>query len=125
MTLENNILTPLVKKAIKDPFFVGWALDSYSKSNGSTISAEVGRIGCDPAKEYALCLCRLPSSDDPDFGSRIQKVANEFSCDEQKLLHLVRQAQVMKVFSAITDETDSGYLMAARDRDENEGPDEA
>jgi hypothetical protein len=125
MTSDSNILASLVKKAIKDPFFVGWALDCYSKSNGSTISAEVERIGCDPAKEYALCLCRLPSSNDPDFGFHIQKIAIEFCCDEQSLLQLVRQAQVMKAFSGITHETDSGYMMAARDRDEDEGPDKA
>ena len=118
-----NILTPLVKKAIKDPIFIGWALNRYSNLNNSTIASEVKRVGCEPEKEQALCLCRLPSSTDPELGYCIKKIAKEFSCDEKKLLHIVRQAQVLDVFSGIKEEDDSGFLMAARDRDEDEKPD--
>ena len=123
--IPNDILTPLVKKCLKDPFFIGWALNRYSKFNNSTVSKEVKRLGCDPTREQALCLCRLPSSTDPKFGSCIKMIANEFSCDEKKLLHLVRQAQVIKAFSGMADENDTGYLMAARDRNEDDVPDKA
>jgi hypothetical protein len=119
---SKNILSPLVEKAVQDPHFLGWALDRYSKSNNSSISAEVKRIGCDPKREHALCLCRLPSSTAPDFGQVIKKIADEFSCDVKELLMLVRQAQVIDIFSGMPDDSDTGYLMAARDKDKDDDP---
>lgn len=105
--------------ASQDPFYLGWHLARYSEIKGMSMG-EVGReLGCLPETINSIALCRAPRAEPPDFQNDIERVADRFQIRADRLMGIVRYAQVSDGESV---------LLAARDRDlredEGGGPDE-
>ena len=99
--------------ASKDPFYMGWHFARYLELKGVN-AVDLGKeLGCLPETINSMALCRSPRQP-PHFRDDIERVADRFQVRADKLMNVVRFSQVASKEPA---------LLAARDRETDEGED--
>ena len=116
--MNSETLSKISSLASRDAFYLGWHLARYSEKKGVSME-ELGReLGCLPETVNSIALCRAPRAEPPHFQRDIERVAERFQIRADRLMGIVRLAQVSG---------EESMLMAARDRnlreDEESGPD--
>ena len=104
--MSKDMLLKMSRLASDDPFYMGWHLARYSEMKGLSV-VELGKeLGCLPETVNSISLCRAPRSEPPHFQDDIERVADRFQVRADKLVGIIRNAQIASAES---------LLLAARD----------
>ncbi len=120
--------TPLERLAGRvqsDPFFLAAPLSLYAESQRLDDDALAVRLGCGRETLTQLRLCRNPEPMPPNFWNDVERIADRFHLDADRLAEIVRFGQAL--LHARTSEGERvnpapGYLMAAREEGDDEPP---
>jgi len=116
-TSDDRAWLRLIGKAVEDPFFLGSTLAAFSEARGLTDRRLADWLGCSPSALDRLKLCRRPEDPDPALGEEIRRIAAFAPCDPLRLVELYREVAALSAFQGDPRATtESGFLMAARDR---------
>jgi hypothetical protein len=115
-------IAALARRVEDDPFFLAAALSAYARAEGLGDVQLAQRLGCTPAQLDALRLCRKPRSSVKEFQHDVERIAAAFQIDATVIAEAVRLADALRALRQARE--DSGYLMAARDREAEAARDE-
>jgi len=104
--MTKDMLLKMSRLASDDPFYMGWHLARYSEMKGLKAAELAKKLGCLPETVNSISLCRAPRSEPPLFREDIERVADRFQVKADKLMGIVRYAQIA---------SDESMLLAARD----------
>ncbi len=117
--MNSETLLKISSLASRDAFYLGWHLARYSEMKGMSMAEVSEELGCLPETISSISLCRAPRAEPPRFQNDIERVAERFQVRADRLMRIVRYAQVA---------SEESTLLAARDRsvgeDQDGGPDE-
>lgn len=114
-------LAALARRVESDPFFLAPALAVYARAEGLSDAELAARLGCVPDRLPAIRLCRLPRPAPARFQHDVDRIADAFQIDGAVIAEAVRLASALSTLGQFDGQ--DGFLMAARDRVENEGDD--
>jgi transcriptional regulator with XRE-family HTH domain len=120
MDTDSRDLQQLARQASMRPFFLGYAFERIATQQGYSEKDIASSLGCDIQTLIRLRLCRAPDVSAPTFIDDVQQIAERYSIDWATLLSLVKEALIIDVMSKNETDDDSGWLMAARDRDDDD-----
>jgi hypothetical protein len=103
-----------VKRARKDPYFLGASLAACQESRGWSDQQLAEFLGCSEADLEKLAACRAPSRS--AFRVEVHTIAKYGHCDARKLGELVKEPSIAAALRASGQKSAGSYLMAARDR---------
>jgi hypothetical protein len=106
------------EQAASRPFFLASVLLPFAQSEGLDDSGLASYLGCPADQLAALLLCRRP--DPRTFGRDVQRLAEQFGLDASRLAETVRLADSLAALGRAPAEPSTGFLAAARDREEDE-----
>lgn len=123
---DPRLLRRAAERAGERPFFLAAALLPYARAEGLDDAGLADRLGCAPGDLATLLLCRRPSNEGGRFRMDVERIAERFGLDAPRLAEVVRLADALVAFGEVAADTPSGFLAAARDRDDAaDRPDEA
>lgn len=125
-------LAALARRVESDPGFLAFALADYARANGLTDSALAERLGCSPERLPAIRLCRMPRSAPSQFQADVDRIADAFHINAAVIAEAVRLSEALLAVrrrpghagTLKAAEDQAGYLMAARDRADEEDDDD-
>lgn len=112
---EDTLYAAARSKAELSPFFLAYDLARYESLTGGTRDGIAANLGCTPATLDLLSLCRSPNRDGR-FRAQVETIASRFALDSLALAGLLREADAVLGFDL--EYRDSGWLAAARDRED-------
>lgn len=104
-----------VSRAERDPLFVGFALSAWRKKEGLTVQQASEALGVSPDGLDKLALCLMPDHGSQSFPVSVDRIASHAGCDPDRLLSILRDFGVTRVFAEKYANT-ANMLMAARDK---------
>ena len=113
-------LAVLARRVETDPYFLGYALAQYAKTEELSDEDLARVLGCDIASLTRLRLCRRPRREPALFRQDVGRIASTFKIDDERLGEAVRRADALDALKTALAE--HGFLMAARDRDGGDEP---
>ena len=114
----SDALRHLAGRAAADPFFLGFALAEFARSERFDDPGLAAALGCRAEDLPMLRLCRAPRPD-PDFAADLRAVADRFGVEFTRLAEAVRLGQSLATIRAAPlPAGEAGPLLAARDDDE-------
>jgi hypothetical protein len=116
-------LDALARRAEGDPFFLASALAAYAGDKGLDDTGLAAALGCPGEHLTMLRLCRTPRTDAPEFLDDVTRIAERFGLDADRLAAVVKRGLVLRKFRS-AGQAGEGFLMAARDGDDEPGKDE-
>ncbi len=117
---SNEILKRLADAASERPFYLGSILDGYARRDELDPATLAKKLTCDEATLDRLRVCRAPVVGHDEFPLDVRRIAHRFNVDLSVLLQIITDMSVSDVLGrANVAENKAGWLMAARDRDEN------
>jgi len=119
MSTAPSWLHVAARDATGRPWTLGALLQLYAEREHCTMENLAGELGCRPELLQRIALCRRPRDD--RFAEDIATVASRFDVDPVALLRIARHAAVVGRI-ALSIVGGAPALMAARDRDDSEGP---
>ena len=118
----------LAQRAGQDPFFLAWALALYARSERLDEQDLARALGCPSATLTMVRLCQRPRPEPAAFREDVDQIAARFGIDTGALAQIVRRADALEDLRAAgataTVHDDAGLLMAARDREDEEPPED-
>jgi hypothetical protein len=115
-------LERLARRVASDPFFLAAPLARFAEHHHLDDNGLAAKLGCAPADLTHLRLCRSPDPMPPTFWNDVQCIATRFGIDPDGLAEVVRFGQVLLHLERTgAGASEAGYLMAARDREPEEG----
>ena len=105
-------LTVLARRVETDPYFLGYALAQYAKTENLKDDELARVLGCDVASLTRLRLCRSPRREPALFRQDVGRIASAFKINDERLGEAVRRADALDALK--TAWADQGFLMAAR-----------
>jgi hypothetical protein len=122
--MADDALDALAARAAGDPFFLASLLAAYARSEELDDAGLATALGC-PVTELAMIrLCRVPRTDPKEFWEDVHQVAGRFGLNADRLAEVVRRGRVVTRLREAQPSPEGGYLMAARDAEEEEAPPE-
>jgi hypothetical protein len=119
--MADDALNALAARAAGDPFFLASLLATYARSEELDDARLAAALGCPVTELTMIRLCRAPRTDPKEFWEDIHQVAGRFGLSPDRLAEVVRRGRVVtRLREAPSPE--GGYLMAARDAEEEEAP---
>lgn len=118
--------TPLrraAERAAGREFFFASLLLPYAEVEGLDDAALAERLGCAPDDLARLLFCRRPRREAPGFREDVERIAEVFGLDPDRLAQLVRAADAATAFRVAEPRAEYGWLAAARDRELEEKSD--
>jgi hypothetical protein len=118
-------LARLAQRVQSDPFFLAAPLARYAESQRLDDAALAARLGCDEDTLTHLRLCRNPDLMPPHFWNDVERIADRFHLDPDRLAEIVRFGQALLQARPAADAPTvpgTGYLMAARADDDGHFP---
>lgn len=115
-------LKRLARRAEKDRKFLAFVLAEYAQSEGLDDAGLARALGCTEETLTGVRLCRPPRAEAADFRADVREIADYFSLDAVRLAEVIRQGEVFQLLRE-GGGGGPGFLMAARDRLEEEPPD--
>jgi hypothetical protein len=120
-------LERLARRVETDSFFLAAPLARFAESRRLDDPALAAHLGCDPAALPQLRLCRNPDPLPPSYWRDVERIADCFRLDADRLAEVVRLGQAL-LLARPPDEVPAdpapGYLMAAREGDDDTSPPE-
>lgn len=101
------------------------ALDAYRRSERLDEQGLAAALGCSPATLDALRTSRKPRGDPAHFRREIEEIAAQFGVHDGLLAEIVRRIDALEGLRRAIPMAEQGLLMAARDRREVTGADQA
>lgn len=108
----------LARRVADDPFFLASALAAYARAEELSDVELARRLGCLPTQLDAIRLCRRPRSAPAQFQQDVGRIAAAFQIDGGVIAEAVRLSEALQALEGMDER--GGYLMAARDRAEDE-----
>lgn len=119
----------LARRVAADRFFLASALAPYARDEGLNDAGLARALGCEVAALARLRLCRRPTGEAAAFRADVARIADHFGIERGLLAQIVRRADAIAGLRAASDDAAGrdgrGLLLAARDRDDEEGGDES
>ncbi|HVA92675.1 MAG TPA: hypothetical protein VNL71_22875 [Chloroflexota bacterium] len=106
--------------AADDPFFLGAALADYAASEHLDDLGLASALGCQEALLTPLRLCRRPRPEPSLFRADIEAIVARFAVNGDRLAEAVRRSDALARLRGTAARAE-GLLMAARDREPNDG----
>ncbi len=114
-----GFLERALARAEGDEAFVGRALYCWRSREGLEQGEAAKLLGTNAEGYAKAALCLLPPQESPSFAASVDRIARHAGCDPNKLLSILRDYGVGRVFA----ERDGGsgrILLAARDNKETD-----
>ena len=124
---NREILERAARRASDRPFFVASVLALYRSLHGIGEEELAEFLGCSQPALSKLALCRRPDTTAPSFRAEVEQIASYVGLNGLSLARLFREVESVTTLRGIqspqADVTlDRGLLMAARDRTEDDTP---
>lgn len=113
-------LEALARRVANDPFFLASVLAAYARSEHLDDAGLAETLGCSAAVLTALRLCRAPRPAPRAFQQDVDRLAERFGVDADRLAEVVRYGQALPRLQA-GPASAQGFLMAAREEGEAPG----
>ncbi len=110
----------LARRVQGDDFFLAAPLALYATNQQLDDTALAARLGCDAAALTHLRLCRNPDPQPPHFWKDVERIAEHFRINADRLAEIVRFGQGLMKLRSPGQAT--GFLMAAREDEAGEPP---
>jgi len=118
----DNLLEKMSQTTRDEPYFLGYILEAYSEAARIDEALLSHELGCRPEDLVRLRLCRAPAEATEDFRRDVESIARYFGIDAKVLARIVKQGRVARLLSQASATPTPGYLLAARERDEEDDP---
>jgi hypothetical protein len=119
--MSDSLLRVLAKKAEGSSFFLASVLAPYADGEHLDDAGLAEKLGCRMEDLTMLRLCRAPRREASLFWNDVRSIAEHFDIDPYRLANIVKGGRVLVNLRETTAATaESGFLMAARDREEEE-----
>lgn len=119
MTKEPRWLASAARRATSESWTLGGLFAQYCSVENATDVEIANEVNCDIGTLRWLYLCRAPSS--ARFAQDVERIAQRFALDGNRLAALVRRVEALAALRAPThDAGESELLLAARDREDGE-----
>jgi 5-methylthioribose kinase len=103
--------------AARNPFFLGSVIESVASRDGLSDDALADRLGCAGINLARLRMCRAPNADAPTFADEVRRISDYCCADFAGLISIIKDWQISSAVRDASTAHDSGWLMAARDRE--------
>lgn len=118
---QKSLVFLAAEKLVTDDKFIANALEKYKAAEGLS-DEEVSRyLRCKPERLPLLALCVRPESSDQEFLNKVEEVALYAGADPTAILAMLRRIETIDVFKSdnrSSSEDATGFLLAARDDEE-------
>ncbi len=114
---EQQLLAFASRKAAHREGYIASYLARYQQQENLSEEALRKHLGCTRDAYTRLALCRTPVVDSKDFGQRIGRIASVTGITASRLADIILQVAHLQAIQ----EEPAALLLAARDRDEQEG----
>ncbi len=118
---NSKVVQRALRRATEDPFFLASALETYRSLSGLDDVALANYLDCSTEDMIRLAFCRRPVTDAMTFRREVEQIAAYASVRAERLAQLLREVDSLETLRKSAT-TRPGFLMAARDRVEEEGP---
>lgn len=118
---SSKVVQRALQRAAADPFFLASALEAYRSLNGLEGTALADYLDCSMEDMTRLAFCRRPVTDAMAFRQEVEQIATYASVSADRLAQLLREVDSLETLRKSAT-TRPGFLMAARDRVDEEGP---
>lgn len=116
---NQEMMTRMAYRASSNPDYIAYLFELYSSAEKTEWSAIARQLGLDEIRLARVALSRRPRQE--TFDEDIERIAEYVEVDVTELLSILRHAEALEVFRANSNRTGKRWLMAARDKeDENE-----
>ena len=122
MTMHPNPMSAneeLVRRLKSNPDFVAYVFGRYQEQEGISDENLPAVLGTLPELVSRLALCRKPAADAANFATSVREIADYTLVDESLLADIIRQVSSLE---ALSKSSQPEFLAAARDRDNDVGP---
>jgi hypothetical protein len=110
-------LEALAARARGEPFFLGYFLAAYARSESLDEAGLAVQLGCPQGELPLLHLCRSPRIEPEEFNADVGRIAGRFGINPQTLAEAVKRGRVVVRLQAAS-AAGQAPLMAARDPEE-------
>ena len=121
--MTKDTLLRFAQRARQDSFFLGALLETYQQCHDCGEAALAKYLECDVQDILRLAACRAPSRLAKSFKADVTSIAKYAGCNPDKLALLLRE---VRSTAALRDEsaenTGTGFMLAARDRENDSAP---
>jgi hypothetical protein len=119
----NERIAMFARRVEDDPFFLASALREYAQSENLDESGLATVLGCSVELLTLVAICRRPHPEPGRFQRDIDLIAARFDVRAGALAEIVRRAEVIAAMRRGIP-TERGLLIAARERDDEDPPEE-
>ena len=116
--MHGDALEALAARAAHESFFLASLLNAYAHSEGLDDPGLAAALGCPAGELTMIRLCRAPRTEPDVFWEDVHQVATRFGIVPERLADVVQRGRVVVRLQSAKPVADAGYLMAARDTDE-------
>jgi hypothetical protein len=121
--LTEQLLRHAALRARTRPDFLAGLLAEYQEINELDDAGLAGWLGCPEASLPRLALCLRPKDPAMRFQENLRQISEYTGVDGGRLAQLVREVEAVRAMRGEADEDITpGLLMAARDREDADGP---
>lgn len=114
--MNRDDLRRLARRASEQPFFLGNIFSALALRDNIGNDDIATQLGCSPETLDKMKLCRAPLLDDAGFLGDVRRISDSFDVDFMQLMSIIKDAAITARMSGHA-RRDSGWLMAARDRE--------
>jgi hypothetical protein len=121
MTPHTDWLDLAARRSAEYRWTLGLVFEEYCSIEGITRTDLAALVGCSLDSLAWMSLCRRPAAD--RFVDDVSKISDRFNVDASTLAHIVRRVDVVAALQqpTVSQEDEERMLLAARDRDSEEG----
>jgi hypothetical protein len=119
MSEESRWLDFAGSRAQCESWTLGCTLSRLTQLEDTTGTDLAAELNCDATTVQWIFLCRAPSEE--HFAEDVARIALRFSVDPNRLAALVRRADALAALAAESHNASESILLAARDREGDEG----
>jgi hypothetical protein len=119
MSGEVNWLGSAARRAQSESWTLGWSLSRLTQLECTSNVDLAEELNCDATTVQWVFLCRSPSEE--RFAQDVERIASRFSLDANRLAALIRRADAIAALAAESHDVSESILLAARDREDDEG----
>jgi hypothetical protein len=114
-------LEQLTMRLVEDDFFLASVLKEFAESEQLDEQGLANFLGCKKDILIPLYLCRRPRGESQSFRKDIEMISERFGLNLESLVDILRRADALQSLRGLTEY--SGFLMAARDKENQEDED--
>src|SRR5687767_1708164 len=113
----------MARRVSHDPYFLASVFSAYARSERLDERGLAAALGCTVEALVPLRLCRRPLAETPIFRDDVARIAARYEVNPVALAQIIRRVDALEALRRGVN--DAGMLVAARDRDDHDPPDDA